>query len=256
MRDPGHADLVGPHIGRLVVVGIDGDPQPVTVHAEDLGQQLPGQSDGLGLEVIAEAEVAEHLEERDVLGRAPYLLDVVVLAPHPHTFLDAGGPPVGGISSPRKYGMNWFIPALVNRGALGWWGTSPAEAPRCARAGQKNPQGAPKPVRVHYKQLTARAGAASTALQEPGPGQDFAVLAHDEGLAQPASRLGGAGRPRPFAPRQPKAAQRDGAALVDDDLAAQGAVPVRSLDVHEQPRWVAGVHHELAHGGGALLESH
>ena len=43
----------------------------------------------------------------------------------------------GGLSSPRKYGRNWFIPALVNSGAVGWCGISPDEGttawPRSAK---------------------------------------------------------------------------------------------------------------------------
>ena len=33
---------------------------------EDLGEELPGEGDGVFFEVVAEAEVAEHLEERVV----------------------------------------------------------------------------------------------------------------------------------------------------------------------------------------------
>ncbi len=41
-----------------------GDHQPVRVDAVDPGQQLPGPRDGVLLEVVAEGEVAQHLEER------------------------------------------------------------------------------------------------------------------------------------------------------------------------------------------------
>ena len=87
----GHADGVRPDVGRLVVVGVHGDPEAVAVEAEALGEQLPGPRDGLGLEVVTEAEVAEHLEEAQVLGRTPDLLDVVVLAADPHALLHRHG---------------------------------------------------------------------------------------------------------------------------------------------------------------------
>jgi hypothetical protein len=50
-------------------------------------QQLPGESDGVVLEVVAEGEVAEHLEERVVAQRRPDVVEVVVLAAHPHALL-------------------------------------------------------------------------------------------------------------------------------------------------------------------------
>ena len=48
------------------------------VEAEPLlvGQKLPGPVDRLALEVVAEAEVAQHLEERVVIGRAADVVDV------------------------------------------------------------------------------------------------------------------------------------------------------------------------------------
>ena len=80
----GKADRVGPDLLGLVVALVDGDPQAVGVDAEHLGDELPGPRDGLGLEVVAEAEVAEHLEEAEVPGRPTDGVEVVVLATGPH----------------------------------------------------------------------------------------------------------------------------------------------------------------------------
>ena len=44
------------------------------------GQQFPRPGDGLGLEVVAEAPVAQHLEERVVVGVVADVFQVVVLA--------------------------------------------------------------------------------------------------------------------------------------------------------------------------------
>ncbi len=82
------ADDVAPDLFGLVVGLEHRDPHPVAVDAENLGDQFPGEGYGLGLEVVAEAEVAEHLEERAVaLGRTHYV-DV-----HgPEALLDRCGP--------------------------------------------------------------------------------------------------------------------------------------------------------------------
>ena len=80
--DPrGRHSLGEPELLRLVVVLVDGDPQPVlgqpvAALGLRLEQQLPGEVDRAGLEVVAEAEVAGHLEERAVPGRLADLLDV------------------------------------------------------------------------------------------------------------------------------------------------------------------------------------
>ncbi len=79
----GHADpapdldrlLVGPE-PELLVAAEDGDPDPLRVHAEALGRELPAPGDRLLLEVVAEAPVAEHLEEGEVAGGVADLLDV------------------------------------------------------------------------------------------------------------------------------------------------------------------------------------
>jgi hypothetical protein len=73
---PGHADLVGPDLDRLVVGFEDGHPDAFGIELEDRGGQLPGQRDGLLLEVVAEREVAQHLEEGEVAGRRADDVDV------------------------------------------------------------------------------------------------------------------------------------------------------------------------------------
>ena len=73
-------DLVGPYRTRLLVIGVHGGGDAIARDAELIGQELPGPVDGVALEVIAEAPVAEHLEQRVVAGRPPHLLEVVVLA--------------------------------------------------------------------------------------------------------------------------------------------------------------------------------
>jgi hypothetical protein len=61
---------------ELLVALEDGDPDPVGIEAEAVERQLPGELDGALLEVVAEREVAQHLEERQVPRGGPDDLDV------------------------------------------------------------------------------------------------------------------------------------------------------------------------------------
>src|SRR6185295_16896508 len=78
----------------VVVVGEDGGDQPAAVDGEVAGDELPGEGDRLGLEVVAEGEVAEHLEERVVPGGVADVLQIVVLAPRPDALLAGRRPHV------------------------------------------------------------------------------------------------------------------------------------------------------------------
>ena len=82
-----HADLFRPDVEGLVVLVVDGRPQLVFRQLVDLGQQLPREADRIALEVVAEAEVAEHLEERVVARGVADVLEVVVLAAGAHAAL-------------------------------------------------------------------------------------------------------------------------------------------------------------------------
>ena len=62
--------------------------------APHVRQKLPRERDGVGLEVVAEREVAEHLEEGVMPEGGPDVLQVVVLAADPHAFLRGGGAPI------------------------------------------------------------------------------------------------------------------------------------------------------------------
>ena len=83
MRSRGHADrlpgadrlLVGAE-AELVVALEDRDPDVLGLEPEVLERELPRELDGALLEVVAEREVAEHLEEGQVAGGEADLLDV------------------------------------------------------------------------------------------------------------------------------------------------------------------------------------
>ncbi len=110
-----HADFLVPDVVGLVVLGVDGDPELVGRQLVDLGQQLPGVVDRVALEVVAEREVAQHLEERVVARGVADVLEVVVLAAGAHAALRGGGARVRArLSAPRNTSLNWFMPELVN----------------------------------------------------------------------------------------------------------------------------------------------
>ena len=73
--------LVAPDGAGFLVVGVGGHPQLFRVEAvaallHRQGEQLVGVVDGLFLEVVAEREIAQHLEEGAVAGGLAHLFDV------------------------------------------------------------------------------------------------------------------------------------------------------------------------------------
>ena len=72
---------------RLVILVVDGDEKLVLVQSEFPGHQVPGQLDRVFLEIVAEREIAEHLEKGVVTRGVADILKVVVLAAGADTFL-------------------------------------------------------------------------------------------------------------------------------------------------------------------------
>jgi hypothetical protein len=72
---------------------VHGDPEPVGRDAEiaGAGDELPGVRDRVALEVVAEGEVAQHLEEGVMPLGVAHLLQVVVLAAGADALLAGGG---------------------------------------------------------------------------------------------------------------------------------------------------------------------
>ena len=91
-----------PVAGRLVVVVIDGDEQLVLLQPELLGDQVPGELDRALLEVVAEREIAEHLEEGEMARGVADIVEVVVLAAGAHAFLRGGGALIGPLLDAGK----------------------------------------------------------------------------------------------------------------------------------------------------------
>ena len=101
----GHTHDPVPDLEALVVVLVDADQQLVLVELHGLRQELPGPLDRLALVVVAEAPVAEHLEERVVTAVAAHRLEVVVLAAHPHALLRVGRAHVAATLGAQQQGL-------------------------------------------------------------------------------------------------------------------------------------------------------
>ena len=91
MRSLGHARDLLPELLGLVVLAENGDVEAVFGQAVVLGDQVPGELDGIGLEVIAEREIAQHFEEGVVAAGVADVFQIVVLAARAHAFLRGGG---------------------------------------------------------------------------------------------------------------------------------------------------------------------
>jgi len=72
---------------------VDGDPEPLPRHAEVLREELPGEADRVALEVVAEGEVPEHLEEGVVPRGEAHLLEIVVFPTRANALLRGRRPP-------------------------------------------------------------------------------------------------------------------------------------------------------------------
>ena len=121
MRSAGSPTIFAPERRGLVVGRQPASPPKTVTHRRSrsrpqlAGEQLPGEADRLLLEVVAEGEVAEHLEEGVVARGAAHLLEVVVLAAGAHALLRRGGASVrDALSWPEEDSLNCTIPALVN----------------------------------------------------------------------------------------------------------------------------------------------
>ncbi len=76
-----------PDVRRLIVSMIDRDEQFLFRDLELFGQQFPGKTDRISFEIVAKAEVAEHLEKRVVARRIADIVQVIMLTARAHTFL-------------------------------------------------------------------------------------------------------------------------------------------------------------------------
>ncbi len=91
MRRFGDAGDLLPERFGVVVFAEDGDVELVFGEAVVLRDEVPGELDGFGFEVVAEGEVAEHLEEGVMAAGVADVFEIVVLAAGADAFLRGGG---------------------------------------------------------------------------------------------------------------------------------------------------------------------
>ena len=106
IRVRGDLDLVVPDVVGLVVVEVDRDREPIGRDLEHSRQELPGPVDRLALEVVAEAEIPQHLEER-LVERGP--ADVFDVA-GAHALLAGGRARELGIAQPQELALELVHP--------------------------------------------------------------------------------------------------------------------------------------------------
>ena len=90
----------------------DGGQEAVRRQLPDVGEQLPGEGDRLPLEVVAEGQVAEHLEERVVTVRGADVIEIVVLAADAHALLRRSRPRVGPLFLPEEHVLELVHPGV------------------------------------------------------------------------------------------------------------------------------------------------
>src|SRR5689334_5682190 len=81
---------------------MNGDPQPVLGQTKLPRHQLPGKLDRAVLEVVTKRKIAEHLKKSVMPGGVTNVLEIVVLASGPHTFLGRGCALVSPFLQPGK----------------------------------------------------------------------------------------------------------------------------------------------------------
>ena len=99
----GKAGNLGPQTRGLVILGVNRDEQPVAPEAELAHDEIPGQLDRAFLEIIAEREIAEHLEKRVVPGGVTDVFEIVMLAAGAHAFLRGRGALIRALLDPGEH---------------------------------------------------------------------------------------------------------------------------------------------------------
>ena len=101
------------HFGPVLAVAPEyRDVQSVLVDAVDSGQQFPCPVYRLGLEIIAETPVPEHLEHCMVVGVMSHFFEVVVLSADSQTFLTVGHSPVFRSAVPEEPVLELVHPGI------------------------------------------------------------------------------------------------------------------------------------------------
>jgi len=110
-----------------VVIRVCRRGQAVGGNAQVIGEEVPRPVDRFPLEVVAEAPVAEHFEERVVAGRPAHFLEVVVFARYAEHSLVVDALVYERVEAPVRTSLNWTMPLFVKRRVWSPAGTRLAE---------------------------------------------------------------------------------------------------------------------------------
>ena len=106
-------DVVGLVVARNCRIALeDRGEESVRRQLPLVGQQRPRERDRLALEVVAEREVAQHLEERVVPERRPDVVEVVVLAADAHALLRRSSRACSRASPPEEHVLELVHPGV------------------------------------------------------------------------------------------------------------------------------------------------
>ena len=87
----GHAGYLVPEVEGFIVGGVHRDHETRRVNLQSARDEIPGEADSVLLEVIAEREVAQHLEEGVMAGGIAHVFEIVVFAAGAHAALAGSG---------------------------------------------------------------------------------------------------------------------------------------------------------------------
>ena len=117
----GYARDFLPQLFGFVVFAKNGDVEFVFIETVVLGDQLPGEGDGVAFEVIAEGEIPQHFEKRVVAAGVADVIEIVVLAAGADALLRGGGAGVIALFVAQKHIFKLVHPGVgeQQRGIVG-----------------------------------------------------------------------------------------------------------------------------------------
>ena len=186
----GQADLVAPDVPGDLVVLVRRRREPVRRGCpSSTVRQLPGPMDRLTLEVVAEAPVAEHLEQGVMARRPADLLEVVVLAGDPQAALVVDRPLVAPRLGPGEDLLELDHPGVreqqglvAGRDEAGRLDTTswPRSAKNATNRRRISAAGRALIRGSWSGSVAASAVTVPNPASRPGPGRRFAELSRDE----------------------------------------------------------------------------
>ena len=100
----GHANLLQPDVGRLLIVAIHRNGEAIGRDPRLDGEELPGPENRVAFEVVTERPGAEHLKEGVVSWRSADLFKIVVLPGHTEAALVVDGAAIrAGLSTTEEF---------------------------------------------------------------------------------------------------------------------------------------------------------